>query len=266
MKKQEWNDGLDHLNPDLVEKYVQKKESLRKKQEAKKNQVTRIWVKWGAMAACLALIACIIPIAKLVFTGSNSPAPYTERYTSDDRSIEGKITYFTCDWPYYDSIQSLCDAATNIYEGKVSNVFFKIIDMRSGTAVDEKVTEDKTYLRLYTVYEIDVTDSYKNAKASKKYVCVCTGLEGYKEAEQRNLMKSAEIYNDDIGIGVLREFEPLEVGASYLFLTVDLGGTYDYIVNVDQFAYIKNGNKNTEGFEYSEVKSFITNQVRNDVE
>ena len=146
-----------------------------------------------------------------------------------------KITYVTCDWPYYNTLQSLCEAATDIFEGKVSDVFFKIIDMRSGKVVDDKKVDDKTYLRLYTVYEIDVTDSYKKAESNKMYVCVSTGFEGYKEAEQRDLMKSAGIYNESTGIQVVREFGHLQIGQSYLFLTVDLGGTYNYIVNADQF-------------------------------
>lgn len=171
-----------------------------------------------------------------------------------------KITYVTCDWPYYNTLQSLCEAATDIFEGKVSDVFFKIIDMRSGKVVDDKKVDDKTYLRLYTVYEIDVTDSYKKAESNKMYVCVSTGFEGYKEAEQRDLMKSAGIYNESTGIQVVREFRHLQIGQSYLFLTVDLGGTYNYIVNADQFAFDKSVAEKSETFGYLEIKTFVANQ------
>ena len=171
-----------------------------------------------------------------------------------------KITYVTCDWPYYNTLQSLCEAATDIFEGKVSDVFFKIIDMRSGKVVDDKKVDDKTYLRLYTVYEIDVTDSYKKAESNKMYVCVSTGFEGYKEAEQRDLMKSAGIYNESTGIQVVREFGHLQIGQSYLFLTVDLGGTYNYIVNADQFAFDKSVAEKSETFGYLEIKTFVANQ------
>ena len=36
MKKKEWNEGLNYLDPDLIEKHIEQKERLRqKKQKAK---------------------------------------------------------------------------------------------------------------------------------------------------------------------------------------------------------------------------------------
>ena len=217
----------------------------------------------------IALILTII-MAFLTLSGCNKPNISPDS-SNHDASLESKadqtsslstekITYVTCDWPYYNTPQSLYEAATDIFEGKVSNIFFKIIDMQSGKVVDDEKVDDKTYLRLYTVYEIDVTDSYKKAESSKMYVCVSTGFEGYKEAEQRDLMISAEIYNKNTGIQVIREFEHLKIGESCLFLTVDLGGTYNYIVNADQFAFEENGDKKSEAFGYSEIKTFVANQ------
>ena len=131
-------------------------------------------------------------MAFLTLSGCNKPNISPDS-SNHDASLESKadqtsslstekITYVTCDWPYYNTPQSLYEAATDIFEGKVSNIFFKIIDMQSGKVVDDEKVDDKTYLRLYTVYEIDVTDSYKKAESSKMYVCVSTGFEGYKEA------------------------------------------------------------------------------------
>lgn len=51
MKKKEWNEGLDHLDPALVEKYVAQKEEL-----AQKKRQRAVWLRWGALAACLAVI------------------------------------------------------------------------------------------------------------------------------------------------------------------------------------------------------------------
>ena len=184
------------------------------------------------------------------------------RATNNNPSTAEKISYFACDWPHYDTVQSLCEAATDIYEGKITDVFFKIIDMRSGKVVDDKSIDDKTYLSLYTVYEIDVTNSYKRAESDKMYVCVGTGLEGYKEVEQCELMKSAGIYNESTGIQVVRGFEPLQIGDSRLFLTVDLGGTYNYIINADQFAFDKDDVEKSGSFGYSEIKAFTTEQIK----
>lgn len=52
MKKKEWNEGLDHLDPDLVEKYVEQKDRLRQKNKKSKS----VWLRFGAIAACFVLI------------------------------------------------------------------------------------------------------------------------------------------------------------------------------------------------------------------
>lgn len=51
MKKKEWNQGLDHIDYDLVEKYTLQKEKLNGRQHAKS-----VWLRVGALAACLVLI------------------------------------------------------------------------------------------------------------------------------------------------------------------------------------------------------------------
>ena len=36
MKKKEWNEGLNYLDPDLVEKHIEQKERLRQKNKKRK--------------------------------------------------------------------------------------------------------------------------------------------------------------------------------------------------------------------------------------
>ncbi len=52
MKKKEWNEGLNHLDPDLVEKYVEKKDRLRQINKKSKD----VWLRAGVLAACFLLI------------------------------------------------------------------------------------------------------------------------------------------------------------------------------------------------------------------
>ena len=52
MKKEEWNEGMNHLDSDLVEEYVSKKEQLTQKNKMPKG----FWLRVGAVAACLVLI------------------------------------------------------------------------------------------------------------------------------------------------------------------------------------------------------------------
>ena len=62
MKKQEWTEGLDHLDPDLVEQYVLQKEKLMQKRRKQKG----LWLRVGIIAACVAVIialaAMILPM------------------------------------------------------------------------------------------------------------------------------------------------------------------------------------------------------------
>ena len=51
MKKKEWNQGLDHIDYDLVEKYTLQKEKIKGRQHTKS-----VWLRVGALAACLVLI------------------------------------------------------------------------------------------------------------------------------------------------------------------------------------------------------------------
>ena len=48
MKKKEWNEGLNHIDPDLVEKYVEQKDRLRHKNKKPNGG----WLRFGAIAAC----------------------------------------------------------------------------------------------------------------------------------------------------------------------------------------------------------------------
>lgn len=61
MTKEEWNEGLNHLDPDLVEQYVAQKDRLRKKSKKSKS----LWIRFGAIAACFLLIlsaAIVMPM------------------------------------------------------------------------------------------------------------------------------------------------------------------------------------------------------------
>lgn len=62
MKKQEWNEGLDHLDQELVKKYIVQKDELAGK------RTNRLWVRFGAAAACL--IVFVIAVAAVLMQKS----------------------------------------------------------------------------------------------------------------------------------------------------------------------------------------------------
>lgn len=51
MNKQEWNEGLNHIDADLVESYVEEKEKRRQRKKT-----IPLWVRVVAVAACLAIV------------------------------------------------------------------------------------------------------------------------------------------------------------------------------------------------------------------
>jgi hypothetical protein len=72
MKKEEWNEGLNHLDPDLVEKYVEQKDRLRQKSINPKVK----WLRFGAIAACFLLIVS----AAIVVSMPQEDPPAIEPY------------------------------------------------------------------------------------------------------------------------------------------------------------------------------------------
>ncbi len=69
MKKKEWNEGLDHLDPDLVEKYVEQKDRLRQKNKKAKG----VWLRFGAIAACFLLIVSAVIVVPMLRDSGDTP-------------------------------------------------------------------------------------------------------------------------------------------------------------------------------------------------
>ncbi len=179
---------------------------------------------------------------------------------SKEQSLNIKITYFSADWPYYHTVETLTEAASDIFEGKITNISFDTVNIRTGKS--EKQSSDKSSLRLYTVYKIEVSDFYKGNKKEIMYIGVMSGKKGYKEAEQYEVMKNSGILNEGVGILVLNENVPLEIGESYLFLTGNLGGTYNEIINIDQFAFPINKTETSDEFNYNKIVEYIQNEKK----
>ena len=77
MKKREWNEGLNHIDSDLVEKYIEQKEKL-----AKKKQQYNMWMRYVAIAACLVLLIGVI-VFVVVLQAEKPTDPSIEHITTD---------------------------------------------------------------------------------------------------------------------------------------------------------------------------------------
>lgn len=167
-----------------------------------------------------------------------------------------KVSYFHADWPQYDSIDALVAASSNVFEGKLTNIYFEVIDLYTGEPAG-KVSEDSK-LQLYTIYEVEVNSSYKGISEEKVYIKVIGGMEGYKESIQCAKLSEYNMY-DDVGILVLDKFESLDIGKTYLFLSDGKVGSYYNIINNTQFAYDAMESEKTNGFSFNDVKMHVTN-------
>ena len=72
MKKKEWNEGLNYLDPDLVEKHIEQKERLRQKNKKAKG----VWLRFGAIAACFLLIVSAVIVVPMLREDNPGVEPY----------------------------------------------------------------------------------------------------------------------------------------------------------------------------------------------
>lgn len=74
MKKQEWNEGLSHLDLDIIEKYTLKKDALNQKRKSAK-----LWLRVGIIAACVALVIGVIATVVMLQGGETGQNIHTEK-------------------------------------------------------------------------------------------------------------------------------------------------------------------------------------------
>ena len=125
MKEKEWNEGLNHLDPDLIEKHIEQKERLRQKKQKTKG----IWLRFGAISACFALIFSVVIVAPMLRENNRPDVPTwdTAQYSADE-------------------IADLF-AAMN-YEAVATNAYTKIYVPNSKYLYINDVTNDE-YLNVY---------------------------------------------------------------------------------------------------------------------
>lgn len=125
MKKKEWNEGLNHIDPDLVEKYVEQKDRLRQKNKKPKS----VWLRFGAIAACFVLIVSAVIVVPML-RENNLP-----------------------DVPTWDTAQYSADEIANLFDamkllGVATNAYTKIYVPNSKYLYINNMTNDE-YLKVY---------------------------------------------------------------------------------------------------------------------
>lgn len=198
-----------------------------------------LWLKYASIAACFVLVVCAIVAVPSII--NNFIITKDEDVNVD--SLPEKYSEYpiislhsSADWPWYSTAGEIVDASTEIYSGKITGITFEIVDLVTGKA-DRSPDSESTHRMLYTLYSIEVTDSYKGESVSEKVICITGGLAGYNEKEQYDLLESSGLLDKYHGIPVTEKIRSLKIGSEYLFCTARTAGDYDHIINPDQFAY-----------------------------
>ena len=131
MKKKEWNEGLNYLDPDLIEKHIEQKERLRQKNKKAKG----VWLRFGAIAACFVLILSTV-IAVLMLQKAHLP-----------------------DVPTWDTAQYSAEDIAKLFDpmklyGASTNAYTKIYVPDSKYLYIGNMTDDE-YLKLYQHTQTD---------------------------------------------------------------------------------------------------------------
>lgn len=98
MNKKEWSEGLDHMDPDLVEKYIEQKDALRQKNK----KAQRVWLRLGAIAACFALILSAVIVVPML----REDAPGVIPGPGSEIVLPSPPAYSSYDYDSYDAIHS----------------------------------------------------------------------------------------------------------------------------------------------------------------
>ena len=161
------------------------------------------------------------------------------------------------DYLVYRSLDALVNMSTNIYEGKITDITFAIINDTGEIATKNDDIKD---MLLYTIYEVEVSASYKGQNEEKVYVYVPGGKEGYKESEQLALCKEYMNYTLNSYILVLDIPISLTIGKTYMFCTLGPSEQYQGIVSNYQAIYDPEqpDAKLYNFFSYNDVKSYLT--------
>ena len=182
----------------------------------------------------------LILVLTLAFFAASCDRPLDNDYPNDfitsDLNPDYPILSIRPDWPLYHTADEVVKAASNIYSGTVTGISFAVVDMKTGR-VDENPKSASTARMLYTIYTVDVQESFKGDNPSETKICKTGGMKQDRVKEQYDLMERSGMLSRYNGIPICDEACSLAVGKTYLFCTSRTEGDFDHIINPTQFAY-----------------------------
>ena len=155
MKKKEWNEGLNYLDPDIVEKYVEQKDRLAQQRKMSK----AMWLRLGAVAACFVLIVSAIVVVTMLKGDAPGIIPNpdnSDRYK--DFTIQSGEYGIVWPWEYktvYEKYYSI-DVGGTEFIGQQRELSASYVGEKLGSykATGYDDTSDEVYYEYFDAYEI----------------------------------------------------------------------------------------------------------------
>ena len=155
MKKKEWNEGLNYLDPDIVEKYVEQKDRLAQQRKMSK----AMWLRLGAVAACFVLIVSTIVVVTMLKGDAPGIIPNpdnSDRYK--DFTIQSGEYGIVWPWEYktvYEKYYSI-DVGGTDFIGRKRELSASYVGEKLGSykATGYDDTSDGVYHEYFDAYEI----------------------------------------------------------------------------------------------------------------
>lgn len=149
------------------------------------------------------ILICILSVFTILLSACGKENSYT----------------MTGDYIVYDTAESLVDASDLVFSGKVINISYEMLDVRTESGVDSMTGLEETEPVPYTLYEIEIMEEYKGEYESNSIILKRPG--GIFDGATYELADATEI--------LLNE--------QYLFLAAEFANSYPSLLNATQASY-----------------------------
>ncbi|MDE6728491.1 MAG: hypothetical protein K2J80_11225 [Oscillospiraceae bacterium] len=217
MNTNKFFEAFTELDDDLIENALPKSQEPEIVRPAER---IRLW-KPIVSAAALAILVCGATVAgvKLYNSIGRAPAdsvpngvssgnpPFSAVFSPNPANSSVNYSYISIDERVWFSAQELVDESDIVVTGKVTDISFELHDHHTG----ELLTEYSEDADLCTIYDVEISKSYKGAAGSKVKIIMNNGLKDYEVGKQQELVGEHHI-------PVLDNPVDISLGEEYLFV------------------------------------------------
>lgn len=175
---------------------------------------------------------------------------------SAGKSAAANVKYdiMSTDWPVYESVEELNNASKYVVLGKVNDVSFEVLDVKTNNPPAPE--SDKSNCLLHTVYSIDVITSYKGDAPKTLKFCMVGGREGAYLDEQLAALRKADMVSENICL--VEDMPVIDKDRTYLFAICQLGDAMPTLTNASQSAFAADSPLVKDEYSYLSLKDIVS--------